>query len=72
MPATISKTFRLPAELHRRLAARAAATGQPYAQAHREALARGLAGEAGGRCRDLVVKDRTGPKSFALPRGLGA
>ena len=43
MPATISKTFRIPRPLHARLAARAAAERKQYSQAHREALERGLA-----------------------------
>ena len=47
MPATISKTFRIPRPLHARLAARAAAERKQYAQAHREALERGLA-QSGG------------------------
>ena len=47
MPATISKTFRIPRPLHARLTARAAAERKQYAQAHREALERGLA-QSGG------------------------
>ena len=71
VPATISKTFRLPTALHRWLVAQAAASGLPYAQAHREVLVRGLAAETGGRCRDLVTADRTKPGTFRLPRGFG-
>jgi predicted DNA-binding protein len=43
MAPTISKTFRIPRPLHARLVARAAAERKQYAQAHREALERGLA-----------------------------
>ena len=47
MPASISTTIRIPRPLHARLAARAAAERKKYAQAHREALERGLT-EPGG------------------------
>jgi predicted DNA-binding protein len=40
--ATISKTFRIPRTLHRRLAALARAKHKNYAEAHRDVLERGL------------------------------
>ena len=43
MSATVSKTLRIARALHAQLTARAAAERKPYAQAHREALERGLA-----------------------------
>ncbi|MBI5767507.1 MAG: hypothetical protein HZA93_06910 [Verrucomicrobia bacterium] len=47
MPAAVSKTFRIPTPLHRRLRARAAAERKQYAQAHREAFERGLVQASG-------------------------
>jgi hypothetical protein len=47
MASTISKTLRIPRPLHVRLAARAATERKDYAQAHREALERGLADAKG-------------------------
>ena len=59
MPPTISKTFRIPRPLHARLAARAAAESKNYAQAHREALERGLA-QSGGIDMAAALQDFIG------------